>query len=84
MILKIITKILIKISQILFDFSRWLEYRGCDVITNYGTLILKSGRKIYPKAFCPGCSIPIEKCYDGRTQPPYAYYCCNCCRSIQK
>lgn len=84
MLLKIIIKILIKTSQILFSFSRWIEYKGYDIPSDYANLILKFGRKIYPKAFCPGCGIPIEKCYDGRTQPPYAYYCCNCCRSIQK
>ena len=81
---KIIAKLLIKVGNILFKFSHWLENFGYDIPAKVARWILDIGRKLSPKLFCPHCGVPIEKCYYGITDkgivntPPYKYHCCNC------
>lgn len=54
----LITKYIInKISNKLFDFSNWLEFRFSENITNLGRKITSIGRKISPNSYCSRCGV---------------------------
>ena len=83
---RLTTKIIIKIANVLFRFSNWVEFKldFYEISRGFGKKILSIGRTIYPKSFCPHCGVPVEKCYYGikadgtKNEPPFKYHCCNC------
>jgi hypothetical protein len=79
---KLISNVFVKISNIIYNFSHWMEYDGSLLVEDISRKPYKIARKIYPKNFCSHCGVALERCYHPSTMIPPPYICCNCDHAI--